>query len=218
MYIKRIFKGMIVIIKVEVKNCVFSQRSLTSECEIINGSWRKARMCVNSVNMRIKWTCWLTHTCTYDCVVPLFSWITHITYSWLFLSVRKLARLVATELSKWVSLLQPEIRTNVQKCPSNYIRHSCSRPVVCDRFTDISSAVSHRIYHNNLIYLWLQGERTLISWQLWYRVWPDIFVKFWFSIFYYVACTIIKRQIICRIHKEYTVRLMPCFSCSSKII
>lgn len=117
MYIKRIFKGMIVIIKVEVKNCVFSQRSLTSECEIINGSWRKARMCVNSVNMRIKWTCWLTHTCTYDCVVPLCSWITHITYSWLFLSVRKLARLVATELSKWVSLLQPEIRTNVQKCP-----------------------------------------------------------------------------------------------------
>lgn len=117
MYIKRIFKGMIVIIKAEVKNCVFSQRSLTSECEIINGSWRKARMCVNSVNMRIKWTCWLTHTCTYDCVVPLCSWITHITYSWLFLSVRKLARLVATELSKWVSLLQPEIRTNVQKCP-----------------------------------------------------------------------------------------------------
>lgn len=117
MFIKRIFKGMIVIIKVEVKNCVFSQQSLTSECEIINGSWRKARMCVNSVNMRIKWTCWLTHTCTYDCVVPLCSWITHITYSWLFLSVRKLARLVATELSKWVSLLQPEIRTNVQKCP-----------------------------------------------------------------------------------------------------
>lgn len=38
MYIKRIFKGMIVIIKVEVKNCVFSQRSLTAECEIINGS------------------------------------------------------------------------------------------------------------------------------------------------------------------------------------
>lgn len=156
MYIKRIFKGMIVIIKVEVKNCVFSQRSLTSECEIINGSWRKARMCVNSVNMRIKWTCWLTHTCTYDCVVPLFSWITHITYSWLFLSVRKLARLVATELSKWVSLLQPEIRTNVQKCPSNYIRQAYF-PVrlLCDRFTDISSAVSHLIYHNNLIYLWL---------------------------------------------------------------
>lgn len=98
----------------------------------------------------------------------------------------------------------------------NYIRQAYF-PVrlLCDRFTDISSAVSHRIYHNNLIYLWLQGERTLISWQLWYRVWPDIFVKFWYSIFYYVACTIIKRQIICRIHKEYTVQLMPCFSCSS---
>lgn len=94
----------------------------------------------------------------------------------------------------------------------NYIRHSCSRPVVCDRFTDISSAVSHRIYHNNLIYLWLQGERTLISWQ--FMVEFDLI----FLLFYYVACTIIKRQIICRIHKVYTVRLMPCFSCSSKII
>ena len=38
MCLKETFKRIIVIIKVEVKNCVFSQWSLTSECEIINGS------------------------------------------------------------------------------------------------------------------------------------------------------------------------------------
>ena len=123
-----------------ILSCFFRQWSLTTEWWIITGSWRKARMCVNSVNMRIIWNL-LTDKHVYVrlcCLSRASRYITHITYSWLFLSARKLVRLDSTELLIWVSLLQ----TSTNKKSGSMCTFMHMFQSACDRFTNISSAVS----------------------------------------------------------------------------